>query len=249
MVTTFIHSFSIKGYKLTNTMKKFFTLSVGLCFAISAFAQKDVEITLISPKTGDKIYVMEALSLTYSVKNVGVDVLTATDSIFVNMKMDGDYVLGAFYHRYVPHNTLAVGDSVFYTISFVFTQQEIDDFPFCFELETSNNGQPFDSQSANNESCAMITVDERTAAGIEDVKHNGVKLYPNPATNTITIESSLLNVSKAVITDVLGAVKTEVDYVTGSSLSVNYLSNGIYFCRLTDDANNIVGIIKFIVAR
>lgn len=232
-------------------MKKIFTLSVGLCLAIVASAQKDVEMKLISPKTGDEIYVKETIQLTYSIKNVGMDVLTAADSVFVNMKMNGNYVLGAFQHKLAPHNTMAVGDSVFYTVSFAFTEKEIDDFPFCFELETSNNGQPFDSQAGNNESCAMINVDERAAASVNSVLNNGVKLYPNPATTAITIENLKgYAVQKAVITDMIGAVKMEIDLTsTTQQLAINVLSNGVYFCRLTDAANNIISTIKFSVVK
>lgn len=232
-------------------MKKIFTLSVGLCLAISAFSQKDVEVKLLSPKTGDEIYVMETIQLTYSIKNVGVDALTAADSVFVNMKMSGNYVLGGFSHRYVPHNTMAVGDSVFYTFSFAFTETEIDDFPFCFELETSNNGQPFDSQASNNESCAMINVDERSAASVdENAQNNGLRIYPNPATSSITIENLKVNTAqKVVITDMLGAVKMEVDLTNSTQqLNINELSNGMYFCKLKDAANNIISTTKFSVA-
>lgn len=232
-------------------MKKIFTLSVGVCLAISVFAQKDVEIKLLSPKTGDEIYVKETIQLTYSIKNVGIDVLTAADSVFVNMKMSGDYVFGGFSHRHVPHNTMAVGDSVFYTFNFAFTEKEIDDFPFCFELETSSNGQPFDSQSGNNESCAMINVDERSAASVENAQNNGVKLYPNPAASSITIENLKSNaLQKAVITDMLGAVKMEVDLTDATQqLSIEGFTDGIYFCRLFDNLNNTISTIKFSVAK
>lgn len=233
-------------------MKRIFTLSVGFCLAISAFAQKDVAVKLLSPKTGDKIYVMETIQLTYSIKNVGIDVLTAADSVFVNMKMSGDYVFGGFSHRHVPHNTMAVGDSVFYTFSFAFTEKEIDDFPFCFELETSNNGQPFDSQASNNESCAMINVDERSAASVdENTQNNGIRIYPNPAISSITIQNLKGHtVQKAIITDILGAVKMEVDLTNATQqLVIDGLSNGVYFCRLTGDLNNAVSTIKFNVAK
>lgn len=233
-------------------MKKIFTLLVGLCFAISAFSQKDLAITLHSPKTGDDVFVMESVIVTYSIKNVGTDPITTDDSVFVSLKMNGNYVMGAFNNKYVPHNLMAVGDSVFYTVSFIFTEAEIDDFPFCFELETSNNGQPFDSQASNNESCAMINVDERSAASVdENAQNNGLRIYPNPATSSITIENLKVNTAqKVVITDMLGAVKMEVDLTYSTQqLNINELSNGMYFCKLTDAANNIISTTKFSVAK
>lgn len=231
-------------------MKKIFTLSAGLCFAITAFAQKDLEIKLLSPKSGDKIYVMESIPLTYSIKNVGSETITPQDSVFVNMKMDGDYVLGAFYQKYIPHGQLTVGDSVFTTISFVFTQEEPVPFDFCFEMVTRNNQVPFDTQPNNDESCEMITVSTRTTTGVTDLVSEGVKLYPNPTTNTITVEASLLNVSKAVITDILGTVKSETIVATANQqLNIEGLCSGIYFCKLTDSSNNVIGTVKFTVTK
>jgi len=69
------------------------------------------------------------------------------------------------------------------------------------------------------------------AVGIDEKATSSVMIYPNPAQDFITIQTS--NIVNAVkITDFSGKVLYKG---TGTNLDIRNLSNGIYFVRVTTD--------------
>jgi hypothetical protein len=233
-------------------MKKLFAFLIGLMLFAPAFSQKDLEIKLLTPKTGDEIYDSESILLILSIKNVGTQMIVPEDSFFVSMKMDGEYIQGDFYKSLIEHANIPVGDSVLKTIyGFTFIGGQLDPFSFCFELETSNNGIRVDSNLTNNESCATIEVKVRTTAINPAPQANNtlVNIYPNPASSTVTIQSFDDNATKAIITDVTGRDVDVVNLETGiNNLQVNSLANGIYVCKLINAQGTMVNLQKFVVS-
>ena len=76
-----------------------------------------------------------------------------------------------------------------------------------------------------------------------------VKLYPNPAVNSVTIESKLRSGSEEIrILDVTGRIKAEMHMEPGSNgvtIDVSDYMNGLYVLALYDDAGNLLHISRF----
>jgi hypothetical protein len=231
-------------------MKKIFTLSVLLCLSFSVFAQKDLELKLLSPLTGDEIYDDETFLLAYSIKNVGTEMIVPEDSFYVFMKMDGDYVMGGYYNLPVYHANIPVGDSVYKTSQFGFRTfgSALAPFSFCFELKTSINNVPIDTNLNNNQGCATIEVKTRTT-GITNPNTANIKIYPNPAATAITVESNNHQASQAIITDITGRQVAIANLHTATTnIQVAALANGIYVCKLINSHGELFGMQKFVVS-
>ena len=77
---------------------------------------------------------------------------------------------------------------------------------------------------------------------------NNVKLYPNPATDNLTIRySSSAGAAKICVYNTLGKMiaNYKITDTTITNIPVSNLATGIYFIRLTDDEGNVVAIQKF----
>jgi hypothetical protein len=83
--------------------------------------------------------------------------------------------------------------------------------------------------------------------GISSVQSalKGLKVYPNPAENTLSIELNNSNEKSIVISDISGRVvlsaKTTNDKI---NLNITSLSNGVYFVKV--QSNNATEVIKVI---
>jgi len=79
---------------------------------------------------------------------------------------------------------------------------------------------------------------------------SGVSLYPNPAKNEITIETSLTNNSSIKILDVTGKLVTSRNFTNNKiTLSISNLDNGLYFYNIHDANGNVIHSNKFVVAK
>ena len=79
---------------------------------------------------------------------------------------------------------------------------------------------------------------------------SGVSIYPNPAKNEITIETSLTNNSTIQIIDVSGKIISNNRFNTNKTkLSVLDLDNGVYFYNILDANGNVLHSNKFVVAK
>lgn len=65
------------------------------------------------------------------------------------------------------------------------------------------------------------------------------KIYPNPASDFITIESNNLKVSAIAIYDILGKQVLSQKELTDNQLDVSNLKNGIYFLNISANGNSI----------
>ncbi|MBL4594056.1 MAG: T9SS type A sorting domain-containing protein [Flavobacteriales bacterium] len=90
-----------------------------------------------------------------------------------------------------------------------------------------------------------------TVGVVEQAKAvNGVALYPNPAKNQITIETSLTNNNSIKILDVTGKLIADNSFKTNRiTLSVSDFDNGIYFYTIYDVEGNVLYSNKFVVAK
>ena len=72
-------------------------------------------------------------------------------------------------------------------------------------------------------------------AGLNDLKISKFKVYPNPATDQITI-SNFDQLRKVVILDLSGRELQNISTIT-STISLNNLSKGSYLIRMIDKDN------------
>jgi photosystem II stability/assembly factor-like uncharacterized protein len=74
----------------------------------------------------------------------------------------------------------------------------------------------------------------------EQVKDNAYSIYPNPATNNITINSST-TLHKIMVTDVLGKiVLTQTSANTSESIDLSHLQTGVYFLTANGATKKII---------
>lgn len=75
------------------------------------------------------------------------------------------------------------------------------------------------------------------------IKNNKINIFPNPATNRITIEYSLANKGSFELYDVFGAKRKESSLDNGTntaSIELNELNSGLYFYCICDKNKNII---------
>ena len=79
--------------------------------------------------------------------------------------------------------------------------------------------------------------------GLTEDDLTGIKLYPNPTENVLTLEGMAANTENITITNLNGQVMNVFNNVNATSLDINvgHLESGIYFVRI-DDAE----VIRFV---
>ena len=109
-----------------------------------------------------------------------------------------------------------------------------------------SNGDPYVAYEDGANSYKATVMDYAAPAGIIELKSSQISIYPNPATDKITIETSatqgqsqlsVMNLNgEEVLTRSLIKPKTQID--------ISNLPIGIYFVRLSNDKTVEVG--KFV---
>jgi len=87
-----------------------------------------------------------------------------------------------------------------------------------------------------------LPITETSINGIGDQSVNeGLRIYPNPATDYIVVDLPAGISSQASITviDVLGKVVSNQTIDSGASMDVSSLSNGAYLLRINYDGKSI----------
>ena len=74
-----------------------------------------------------------------------------------------------------------------------------------------------------------------------DIRNKNINIYPNPATNEITVIGNLATSSKIILTDNIGKIVSITNVKNNRNthtIDISNLSKGIYFISL--DNNNII---------
>ena len=102
----------------------------------------------------------------------------------------------------------------------------------------------FQNVSGGNQAYAYYYIDDisltQCNVGVEEMENEEhVRLYPNPATNELTIESKMQN-AEIEIRDVLGQMVYNTKAIAASStIDVSMLSKGVYFISLQNGKQTI----------
>jgi hypothetical protein len=110
-------------------------------------------------------------------------------------------------------------------------------------LAFSPSGSPYVAYSDAGDSDKATVMYYGASAGIRELQSSQISIYPNPATNKITVEQSgetqesylaILNIEgQQLITHQITHIKTQID--------ISNLTGGVYFVRVTNDRTVEVG--------
>ena len=78
--------------------------------------------------------------------------------------------------------------------------------------------------------------------GVQNAINNNVRIYPNPASGVVFIESAAR--VRAVITGIDG--KTEMEQADAKQVNIGRLANGMYFISLYNDIGDRLMVQKLI---
>src|SRR5690606_32204110 len=93
------------------------------------------------------------------------------------------------------------------------------------------------SSSQNDDKIAWY--ENLTIIGIEENQLDNIKIYPNPTTRLIFIESKTENILGATIFDILGKnVLQEIGNI--QEMDISHLQSGMYFLRIKTDSGEFV---------
>jgi len=166
--------------------------------------------TVLDPNLDWETFQPVGASHTYRASRTGADVQFSFDGIqlpYESADEPGSH--GSVSYRIKPKATLAIGD-----------------------VMAAQAGIYFDFNEAIITNIATTTV--RAIAGLNTVKGNGLKIYPNPATGIINLQlNNAVDAAVITITDVLGkTVLTDTVNGTQAALNIASLKSGVYFVTL-----------------
>lgn len=89
--------------------------------------------------------------------------------------------------------------------------------------------------------CGIDTIKRKVPTSLNDISlENSIEIYPNPATDFITIHSTNALLQDAILMNVIGETVMENDFKSDkeATISIKNLSNGIYFLKInTNDGS------------
>jgi PKD repeat protein len=89
--------------------------------------------------------------------------------------------------------------------------------------------------------CNTITVEKNNVGLNEEMLSLGIKIYPNPASDIITIEKESDNISKAIIYAANGKIIDEIELSSVSTqISIQNWNSGIYFLHFVNKNNEFL---------
>ena len=100
--------------------------------------------------------------------------------------------------------------------------------------------RPLDAIDSSNEVFFdNIELYETSELSTKDFSASNVKVYPNPATDKLTIETNNVNLSSIEIYNLLGKKVLEQNKLSNNTINISNLSNGVYMLKLNSDNMSI----------
>lgn len=257
-------------------MKKIFTLLAAVAIGTGAFAQRNIDLSvdsIVAPtELNSSFSAGTTIAVNAIIKNNGVDTAFAGDSLWWNMLLTNEaasqIILG-----FPSNNTnnfaiqimtrdLLPGDTMHLTASLTTTaiptaSMRVALFITAHMINRTNN-LPFEPTASQNNNIRgrLMTwfTPERWPVGInENVAGDLLNIYPNPATDKVTIESSFSDVTSATQLNVYD-ISGKLVYTTTASpmqrvfeVNTSDLKNGVYMVEVT--AGSVINKSKIVVTR
>ena len=83
-----------------------------------------------------------------------------------------------------------------------------------------------------------VTISNTPPAAIDETAGDTWRIYPNPATNAVTILG--IGQAKVIIKDLTGRMVATHNVTAGGSIDVSNLAAGAYFLQITSDGTNAI---------
>lgn len=227
-------------------MKKLL-LSLLTLVSVSAFAQKDLSIKLISPNDGYEINSGKAIAVGFTVKNEGPDTILATDTFRVILALNNTPL-----RQLAGSAVLNPGDSVILSpstpIGITFTEDQ-DSLFFIAFISFSDTIANVDPNDTNNVDFSIVNLRvNRTGLAQYEALAGSVSAYPNPANTefTITMDAAIATVE---IMDITGRMVETGSVTMGEArFDVSNYNNGVYFYQIKGENNTMIKSGKFTVS-
>ncbi|MGB0932983.1 MAG: T9SS type A sorting domain-containing protein [Lishizhenia sp.] len=228
-------------------MIKNLLLLTALISSAFAFSQKDIAVIMNTPADGSTVQSNADVSLSFTIENSGTTDLIATDSVFYTLGINNaGNLIDLFGGLLLADRTDAVvtpGSA--WDVDFVVPQVIFDGLQFqggnlegnlslCLVavLYEGTTLATEDSET-NNFSCNTILF-VADYASIEENNESSVSVFPNPASNLVTISTAVVGNKTLVVRDLSGKVVANQTFGTNETkLDVSNLNSGIYIYTLT----------------
>lgn len=233
-------------------MKKLL-LSIFTLVSVAAFAQKDLEVTLLTPVAGTTVTKNTPVTLSAQFKNVGMDSIKVQDTLRIQFLLNnnamtfnvGGNPVSVFR---LSHPTIYKDSSVFFSlpnIGFTPTTPDSNDICIIFDL---SYGVRQDTNLINNIGCSTVWFAFPTGVAENAELINSIKAYPNPASLSFTITMKSTDATVEVM-DVTGKLVNTYPVTMGEArMDVSNFNNGVYFYQVKTSTNETVKSGKFTVS-
>lgn len=233
-------------------MKKLL-LAVTLLVGGAAFAQqtRDMKIDLIKPAANDKIINGQPFEIEYIITNTSTEPTIATDSMIVLYILNNNQQLNipGQSPNFTTNRILNQNDTIWRKFTLQLTINGTSGptpIPFCVRLFAQNGNQTIDPSQTNNNACNTVTV------SLSEVSKAiaSMKVYPNPASDLLTISFDYPKAKQVKIVDITGRlVATQEISGTETDVNVSGLTNGVYVYQIVDNDGGTIHSGKFSVAK
>lgn len=171
--------------------------------------------------------------------------LAVRQHVWNRLKISGDWYGNGTWQPYSPVILMFL-DSVMYDTAAEATYRWWSDNPAAnfriVEIETDSTGQPFESVS-------YIKAAPEPYLGVDEQTHTGFAIYPNPASENLTVETNTPAGWNIRLYDIQ-ARKALEQQMTGTRVvvDVSRLKPGAYLMQITDNRGHVVRMEKIQVA-
>ena len=217
-------------------MKKTLLSALLGLFSVVAFAQHDLQVTMVKPVTGQYIVNGQAWDVELTVTNNGSTAIAITDTLAVFPSIAGSYVINGF----AEFAAIAPGASA--TINFVHPPLFGPDGnpELCVEVYA---WQQTDADSSDNAGCNTLVWDSDPLVSIEEFStikiennsfyHNGIyNVSVNNVYNHSNIKLSVINLSGQTV---LSKELSKSNNALEESLVLTELNSGVYLFNISSN--------------
>ena len=85
-----------------------------------------------------------------------------------------------------------------------------------------------------------FVIEVKTLGINESAELSAIKVYPNPTTGELRVESTKFRIENIVIYDIFGKVQRIENWKTENTIDISHLSAGIYFVKICTEAGEVV---------
>ncbi len=225
-------------------MKKLL-LSLLSIISLSAFAQKDLSITLLEPLDSAEINSLRPFDVALSVKNAGTDTILATDSFIVILGIGGNVITAAMYGaEIIPGDSILQGGALTITLP-----SDLGWAPFFAAVSFKDTVANVDPNLGNNIDFSIVNL-RVFPTGLAQLQAlaNSVTAYPNPANTEFTLTMDASNATVEIM-DITGrSIESAAVTMGEARLNVSSYNNGVYFYNVRNEAGSMVKSGKFTVS-